>query len=166
MSNSKIKQAAERQQSAEREVGVVTSNEKLNKVLTFYIKGQIYGLEIDHVTEIIGIQPFVRVPGTPDFVKGIINVRSKVVPVIEVRTRFGKDEIAYTDRTSIIIVTYNDMMIGLIVDSVKGVHDVYKETISETPIFDQVNTSRFIKYIIRENDEVRLILDLEKFIED
>lgn len=165
MSNTKIKQAAERQQSTERGLGFIGS-EKLNKVLTFYIKGQIYGIEIDHVTEIIGIQPFIRVPGTPDYVKGIINVRSKVVPVIEVRTRFGKDEIAYTDRTCIIIVTYEDMMIGLIVDSVKGVHDVYKDTISETPIFDNVNTSRFIKYIIREEDEVRLILDLGKFMDD
>lgn len=165
MSNAKIKQAVERQRSTERELGFIGS-EKLNKVLTFYIKGQIFGIEIDHVTEIIGIQPFIRVPGTPDYVKGIINVRSKVVPVIEVRTRFGKEEIAYTDRTCIIIVTYEDMMIGLIVDSVKGVHDVYKDTVSETPIFDNVNTSRFIKYIIREEDEIRLILDLGKFIDD
>jgi len=164
MADTKIKEAAQRQQSSE--VTVNKATEKLDKVLTFYIKGQIYGVEIDYVTEIIGIQPFTKVPGTPNFLKGIINVRSKAVPVIEVRTRFGKEEIAYTDRTCIIIVTYNDMMIGLIVDGVKGVHDVLKDTVSQTPIFDEVNTSRYIKYIIRENDEVRLILDLEKFLED
>ena len=164
MADTKIKDAAQRQQSSE--VTVNKATEKLDKVLTFYIKGQIYGVEIDYVTEIIGIQPFTKVPGTPNFLKGIINVRSKAVPVIEVRTRFGKEEIAYTDRTCIIIVTYNDMMIGLIVDGVKGVHDVLKDIVSQTPIFDEVNTSRYIKYIIRENDEVRLILDLEKFLED
>ncbi|NLJ17031.1 MAG: purine-binding chemotaxis protein CheW [Clostridiales bacterium] len=164
MADTKIKEAAQRQQISE--VTVNKATEKLDKVLTFYIKGQIYGVEIDYVTEIIGIQPFTKVPGTPNFLKGIINVRSKAVPVIEVRTRFGKEEIAYTDRTCIIIVTYNDMMIGLIVDGVKGVHDVLKDIVSQTPIFDEVNTSRYIKYIIRENDEVRLILDLEKFLED
>ena len=94
-------------------------NTEITKVLTFYIGEQVYGIEIPDVIEIIEVPPITAVPGVPSYIKGIINVRSKIVPVVNIRSRFGKEEIPFNDRTCIIIVsTGDDVSVGLIVDSV------------------------------------------------
>ena len=74
-------------------------NTEITKVLTFYIGEQVYGIEIPDVIEIIEVPPITAVPGVPSYIKGIINVRSKIVPVVNIRSRFGKEEIPFNDRT-------------------------------------------------------------------
>ena len=87
MTNDVIKEAVAKQQSGDRKLAA--DNSVLGKVMTFNIGEQVYGIEIQYVTEIIEMQPITKVPHVPPFIKGIINVRSKVVPIIDIRSRFG-----------------------------------------------------------------------------
>ena len=123
MTNDVIKEAVAKQQSTDRKLS--SENTVLGKVMTFHIGDQIYGIEIQYVTELIEMQHITKVPHVPPYIKGIINVRSKVVPIVDIRTRFGKEEIPYTNRTCTIILSYNDISVGIIVDSVADVEDIH-----------------------------------------
>ncbi len=164
MTNDVIKEAVARQQSSDKKVSA--ENRILGKVMTFHIGDQIYGIEIQNVLEIIEMQHITKIPHVPSYIKGIINVRSKVVPIVDIRTRFGKPEIPYTSRTCIIIVTVDDDSVGIIVDRVADVEDIHSGDISATPEARNVNTSSFIQYMIRSGDIVKLILDVEKLLGD
>ena len=142
-------------------------NTEITKVLTFYIGEQVYGIEIPDVIEIIEVPPITAVPGVPSYIKGIINVRSKIVPVVNIRSRFGKVEIPFNDRTCIIIVsTGDDVSVGLIVDSVADVIPVTEQHISKTPELTGVNSNKFIKSILEMNDGIKLVLDVSKLIDE
>lgn len=142
-------------------------NTEITKVLTFYIGEQVYGFEIPDVIEIIEVPPITAVPGVPSYIKGIINVRSKIVPVVNIRSRFGKEEIPFNDRTCIIIVsTGDDVSVGLIVDSVADVIPVTEQHISKTPELTGVNSNKFIKSILEMNDGIKLVLDVSKLIDE
>ena len=105
-----------------------------NEVLFFTIDDTIYGIEIKYVNEIIGIEQITIVPKIPDHIKGVINIRGKVVPVISVRKRFGIEEIPYDDRTCIIVLEFDDgNQVGIIVDRVREVIVVNPADISKTP---------------------------------
>ncbi len=164
MTNDVIKEAVARQQSSDKKVSA--ENRILGKVMTFHIGEQIYGIEIQNVVEIIEMQHITKIPHVPPYIKGIINVRSKVVPIVDIRTRFGKPEIPYTSRTCIIIVTMDDVSVGIIVDRVADVEDIHSGDISATPEARNVNTHSFIQYMIRSGDIVKLILDVEKLLGD
>ncbi len=159
-----IKEAVAKQQSSDKKVSA--ENRILGKVMTFHIGDQIYGIEIQNVLEIIEMQHITKIPHVPSYIKGIINVRSKVVPIVDIRTRFGKPEIPYTSRTCIIIVTVEDDSVGIIVDRVADVEDIHSGDISATPETRNVNTNSFIQYMIRSEDIVKLILDVEKLLGD
>ena len=164
MNNDVIKEAVAKQQSTDRKIS--TDNSVLGKVMTFHIGDQIYGIEIQYVTEIIEMQHITKVPHVPTYIKGIINVRSKVVPIVDIRRRFGKEEIPYTSRTCIIILSFNELSVGIIVDSVADVEDIHSHDISATPENRSVNTNSFIQYMIRSGDDVKLILDVAKLLDD
>ena len=91
---------------------------------------------------------------------------SKVVPIIDIRTRFGKPEIPYTNRTCIIILELGDISVAIIVDSVADVEDVHTGEISATPDNNAVNTNDFIQYMIRSDDPTKLILDVAKLLDE
>ncbi len=164
MTNDVIKEAVAKQQSGDKKVSA--ENRILGKVMTFHIGDQIYGIEIQNVLEIIEMQHITKIPHVPTYIKGIINVRSKVVPIVDIRTRFGKPEIPYTSRTCIIIVTVDDDSVGIIVDRVADVEDIHSGDISATPEARNVNTQSFIQYMIRSGDIVKLILDVDKLLGD
>lgn len=164
MTNDVIKEAVAKQQSGDKKVSA--ENRILGKVMTFHIGDQIYGIEIQNVLEIIEMQHITKIPHVPTYIKGIINVRSKVVPIVDIRTRFGKPEIPYTSRTCIIIVTVDDDSVGIIVDKVADVEDIHSGDISATPEARNVNTQSFIQYMIRSGDIVKLILDVDKLLGD
>lgn len=142
------------------------SNQEITKVLTFNIGEQVYGIEIPYVVEIIEVSPITAVPGVPEYIKGIINVRSKIVPVVNIRSRFGKPEIPFTDRTCVIHVSTGDTSVGLIVDSVADVISITEKHISRTPELNNINQSKFIKFILEMNDGIKLVLDVAKLIDD
>lgn len=165
MTNDVIKEAVAKQQSGDRKLAA--DNSILGKVMTFNIGEQVYGIEIQYVTEIISMQHITKVPHVPNYIKGIINVRSKVVPIIDIRTRFGKPEIPWTSRTCIITLNFNDIAVGIIVDSVADVEDIHTGDISATPDNKNVNTNDFIQYMIRSGeDNTKLILDVAKLLDE
>ena len=104
-----------------------------DKYLTFHLAKEDYAVEIRHVTEIIGIQRITEVPDMPDFVRGVINLRGKIIPVIDVRTRFKIEAKEYDDRTCIIVVNINDMSVGLVVDEVSEVASIPEEQVEPPP---------------------------------
>lgn len=135
------------------------------KYLTFTIGNEVYGIEIRFVTEIIGIQAITEVPELPDYVKGIINLRGKIIPVMDVRLRFKKEPKAYNDRTCVIVVDIGDLSIGLIVDSVAEVINIPDADIVPPPQINKIQ-NRYIKAIGKSGDNVSLLLDCEKLLND
>jgi purine-binding chemotaxis protein CheW len=139
------------------------------EILFFTIGDKTYGIEIEFINEIISIEQVTVVPKIPDYIKGVINIRGKVVPVISVRRRFGMEEIPYDDRTCIIVLELGDGeqagdQVGIIVDRVQEVVVVDKDIISKTPDSKTVNTNRYIKSIINYEDNIKLLLDCDKLI--
>lgn len=136
-----------------------------DKYLTFCIGNEDYCIDIKYVIEIIGIQPITLIPEMPDYVKGVINLRGKIIPVIDVRIRFKKDFIDYNDRTCIIVVEINKIFIGLIVDKVLEVMTILEENISELPKVSKKSYQKYMKGIGKMEEGVKLILDSEKLLD-
>lgn len=136
----------------------------LKKFLTFRVDKEEYGIEIECITEIIGIQRITDLPDTPDYVKGVINLRGRVIPVIDIRRRFGFEEREYDERTCIIVVNMHDVDVGLIVDSVQEVTDIPSEQIDPPPAITRGSQSRFIKALGKIDEKVIIILDMNMLL--
>ena len=135
------------------------------KYLTFSLGKEFYGIEIKHVTEIIGIQPVTEIPELPDHIKGIINLRGKIIPVMDVRLRFKKPPREYNDRTCVIVIDIKDVSVGLIVDSVSEVLSINEGDIVSPPDVKK-DGNKYIKAIGKVGDEIKLILDCDKLLSD
>ena len=139
-----------------------SSGTEIAKALTFIIDDRIYGVDISYVNEIVGVPHITVIPGIPHYIKGVINVRSKVIPIIDVRSRFDLPE----NKTSTIIITYLDIQVGIIVDQVQEVLSVKAENKADIPALERVNNNKFIEYILETNDSIKMILDVKKLIFD
>lgn len=137
-----------------------------NKFLTFSIGEEVYGIEIRYVIEIIKIQPITKVPQLPDHIKGIINLRGKIIPVMDVRLKFKKEEKEYNDRTCIIVIDFMDISLGLIVDNVAEVINISEEDIVPPPNSKTGFTNKYIKGIGKVEEKVILILNCNTLLED
>jgi len=135
------------------------------KYLTFMLDQECYGMEISFITDIIQMQPIATLPEVKRYVKGIINLRGEIIPVMDVRLRFGKPEIAYTERTCVIVARTGTLCVGLIVDSVCEVIQIPDESISMPPRING-SSNRFIKSIGKVGQEIKLLLDFEKLVAD
>lgn len=136
-----------------------------DKYLTFMLGDTCYAIEIALVTEIIGIQPITQVPEMPEYIKGIINLRGKIIPVMDVRIRFKKPSKEYTDRTCIIVVEANNVSIGFIVDSVAEVLDIPEADTVIPPVNVKARDS-YIKFIGKVGKAVKLILDCDQLLDN
>lgn len=136
------------------------------RFLTFFVDGETYGIEIQCVTEIIGLQAITRVPEVPSYVKGIINLRGKIVPVIDVRMKFGKEPKEYDVRTCVIVIDINDIAAGLIVDQVDEVLNLDDDNIADPPGLKGGVETRYIKGIGKAGDKVQLLLDCERLLKE
>lgn len=136
------------------------------RFLTFTLEGEIYGIEIKHVTEIIGIQAITKVPEVPPYVKGIINLRGKIIPVIDVRLKFGKEAIEYDDRTCIVVIEIGEVSVGLIVDNVDEVMTIEDEDIAAPPATKTGFENKYIKGIGKAGDRIQLLLDCERLLKN
>lgn len=133
------------------------------KYLTFLLANEEYGLEILKVREIIGVMDITQVPQTPDSVEGVINLRGKVIPVIDLRVKFGLPRTEYNDQTCTIVVDVG-MLMGIIVDTVQEVHDIPASDIEPAPkLGGSVNTS-FILGMGKVNEDVKILLDIDKVL--
>ena len=140
--------------------GAVREAVKGGKFLTFYLAGEEYGLEILKVHEIIGSLPITRVPRTPEYVRGVINLRGKVIPIMDLRRRFGME----TDGSAhvIIVVQLHGVQIGVIVDSVSEVLDIAAAEIEPPPAFGADVDTDYLLGLAKTDGRVRLLLDIER----
>jgi purine-binding chemotaxis protein CheW len=146
--------------------GAITDRE--GKYLTFSLAGEEYGIGILKIKEIIGMMPITAVPQTPKFVKGVINLRGKVIPVVDLRLRFVMDAIDYNDRTCIIVVEIGgrgtDVVIGIVVDSVSEVLNIKNEDIEDTPTFGTTLNTDYILGMAKMEGKVKILLDIDKVL--
>jgi len=141
---------------------------KTGKYLTFTLDDETYGIGILKVKEIIGMLPVTSVPRTPDFVKGVINLRGKVIPVTDLRLKFGMAAMDYTDRTCIIVVEIdtNDstVLIGIVVDAVSEVLNIKEEEIEKTPDFGTRLNTEYILRMAKMGGGVKILLDIDRIL--
>ena len=142
--------------------------EREGKYLTFTLAEEEYGIGILKIKEIIGMLPITSVPQTPEFVKGVINLRGKVIPVIDLRLRFGMGEIDYTERTCIIVVEIESqagtVLIGIVVDSVSEVLNVKGDDIADTPTFGTKLNTEYILGMAKMEGSVKILLDIDRVL--
>lgn len=136
------------------------------RFLTFSVGKEDYGIEIKYVKEIIGIQEITEIPELPNYVKGIINLRGKIIPVMDVRLRFKKEYKEYNDRTCIVVIDIDEISIGLIVDNVLEVITIEEENIVPPPDLKTGFHNGYVKAIGKVGNEVKLLLDYEKVLND
>ncbi len=138
------------------------------KYLTFSLGGEEYGIGILKIKEIIGMMPITPVPRMPAYVKGVINLRGKVIPVVNLRLKFGMEEVGYTDRTCIIVVETRgqsgSVLIGIIVDSVSEVLNIKAGEIEEAPGFGSGLETDYILGMAKMNGGVKILLDIDKVL--
>lgn len=147
------------------EVTTIQNESMQGMFLTFNIGTVGYGIEICHVIEIIGIQQVTNIPDMPEYLIGIINLRGKVIPVIDVRLRFGMEERAYDDRTCIIVVSLDDNLVGLVVDKVSEVVTIPAEQIEPQPRLGG-NASHYTKGLGKIGDQVRILLNVGALLDE
>ena len=152
-------------ENAVQEVMDLEEDTQKGKFLTFSIGNEAYGIEIRHVTEIIGIQSITEVPELPGYIRGIINLRGKIIPVMDVRLRFKKPYREYNDRTCIIVVDISDLSIGLIVDSVSEVLTIPDTEIVPPPDLSR-GENRYIRGIGKVGGEVKLLLECARLLSE
>ncbi len=144
--------------------------EKEGKYLTFTLAEEEYGIGILKIKEIIGMMPVTTVPQTPDFVKGVINLRGKVIPVMDLRLRFGMEAIDYTERTCIIVVEIEGSagatQIGIVVDSVSEVLNIKGEDIEEPPTFGAKLNTDYILGMAKMEGGVKILLDIDRVLSE
>lgn len=149
----------------EAELAEYQEDTQKGRFLTFPLGEESYGIEIRYVTEIIGMQPITQVPELPEYIQGIINLRGKIIPVIDARIRFKKPFKEYNDRTCVIVIDIKDVFIGFIVDSVSEVLSISDEDIVPPPSIQRV-AHNYIKGIGKTAGEVKLLLDCQKLVND
>ncbi len=141
---------------------------KTGKYLTFSLDEEEYGIGILKVKEIIGMMPVTSVPRTPDFVKGVINLRGKVIPVVDLRLKFSMKSIEYTDRTCIIVVEIDSdeatVLIGIVVDAVSEVLNIKESEIEETPQFGTSLNTEYILGMAKMEGGVKILLDIDRVL--
>ncbi|MCE5280738.1 MAG: chemotaxis protein CheW [Deltaproteobacteria bacterium] len=138
------------------------------KYLTFSLAGEEYGIGILKVKEIIGMMKITMVPHTPSFTKGVINLRGKVIPIVDLRVRFGMESVQYTDKTCIIVVEIargeREVMIGVIVDSVSEVVNIKGTDVEAAPNFGNCLDTNYIHGMAKAGDQVKILLDLDRVL--
>ncbi len=148
-----------------------TSNEhdaQKGKYMTFKSGNEYFGLKIQYVNEIIQFQTITAIPETEDYIKGLINLRGKVIPVIDVRLRFKQEPFEYNDRTCIIVINVKSTVVGLIVEKIAEVVEIKEENILPPPAVGRGDKShnKYVYGIGKVGDAVKLLLDPDKLLND
>ncbi|MBO5293332.1 MAG: purine-binding chemotaxis protein CheW [Lachnospiraceae bacterium] len=139
-----------------------------NKYVTFKSGNEYFGLKIEYVNEIIVFQEITEIPESEDYIKGLINLRGKIIPVIDVRIRFKQAPLEYNDRTCIIVINVKDTVVGLIVEKVAEVVEIPEENILPSPKIghEEKSQNRYVYGIGKVGESVKLLLDPDKLLRD
>jgi purine-binding chemotaxis protein CheW len=139
--------------------------QQADKFLMFKLGEEEYGIDITRITAIEELPQITAIPDMPNFVKGVINLRGKVIPAVDLRLRFGIEEKDYDDRTCIVIVSLENSTVGLIVDIVSEVHEIGKEDIGPPPAFkNKSGKEQYIAGLAKNGEEVKIILNVHRII--
>lgn len=138
--------------------------EELIKVIVFQLKGQQYGVEIEQIRSIERLQEVTKVPGTSDFIKGIINLRGEITPVVDLKERLQIEMSNYTDETRILIIDVNNVQVGLIVDTATDVINIDPTVIEASPQVIRGVNEAFIKGVAKLLNNLLIILDFERIL--
>lgn len=136
------------------------------KFLSFFLGEEEYAIKILKVQEIIGLMPITPVPRMPEYVKGVLNLRGKIVPVMNLRTRFGLQEVEYTEETCVIVVQENEYLMGVIVDKVSEVANIEGNQIEEVPSMGAGEQSEYLSGIGKVKEQVKMIVDVKRVLFD
>ena len=140
------------------------------KYLTFALAGEEYGIGILKIKEIIGLMPITPVPQTPEHIKGVINLRGKVIPVVDLRLKFGMEPAESTERTCIIVTEIatggKKIFMGIVVDSVSEVINIKMAEIEDTPHFGSALDTAYILGMAKTGQGVKILLDIDKVMGD
>jgi purine-binding chemotaxis protein CheW len=139
-------------------------DEQKNKFITFRLGEQAYAFEIRFVGEIIGIQKITPIPDVPDYVRGVFNLRGRVIPAVDVRARLMLAERPYDDRTCIIVARVRNEMVGLIVDTVDEVLQILPEEIEPPPSLKKAQKTQYMQGLAKKAQEVIILLNVEMFL--
>jgi purine-binding chemotaxis protein CheW len=146
----------------------VSDKKREGKYLTFVLADEEYGISILKVREIIGMLPITSVPQTPSFVKGVINLRGKVIPILDLRSKFGMPPMDYTEKTSIIVVDVRAgqgaIQIGVVVDHVSEVVNIRGDDIEDTPTFGTSLDTTFILGMAKIGKSVKILLEIDRVL--
>ena len=139
---------------------------QMDKYVTFKSGNEHFGIKIEYVNEIIGYQDITDVPECEDYIKGLINLRGKIIPVIDVRLRFKQEPFTYNDRTCIIVLNVKDLVVGLIVEEIAEVVEITEGNILPSPTIGKSDKSqnKYVHAIGKVGDRVKLLLDLERLL--
>ncbi|MEA3545815.1 MAG: chemotaxis protein CheW [Thermodesulfobacteriota bacterium] len=144
--------------------GYDTEDTQKDKYLTFHLAGEDYGIEIQYVIEIIGILNVTDVPDMPAFIRGVINLRGKVVPIMDVRARFNMEDREYDDRTCIIVINIDGTEVGLVVDEVSEVMDIPETNVEPAPRTSKNTEDSYIQGMGKVGTNVKILLDVHKLL--
>ncbi|MEE1343032.1 MAG: chemotaxis protein CheW [Lachnospiraceae bacterium] len=138
------------------------------KYVTFKSGNEYFGIKIEYVNEIIVFQEITEIPESEDYIKGLINLRGKIIPVIDVRLRFKQKPFEYNDRTCIIVITVDTNVVGLIVEKIAEVVEIQEENIIPSPTIGHSDKAHhtFVYAIGKIGDSVKLLLDPDKLLND
>jgi purine-binding chemotaxis protein CheW len=159
--------------SDQNEINLLDHNDETGteyiQYLTFMMDNEEYGIEILSVQEIRGWEPMTSIPNSQDYVKGVINLRGTVVPVIDLRQRFQLPKIEYSEVTVVVIVKVliggNEKIMGIVVDAVSDVYNLDIEAVSQTPAVGDMANKEFIDGLINVDDKMVVLLDLNKVLD-
>jgi purine-binding chemotaxis protein CheW len=150
--------------AASASVGSAVSDQRAGKYLAFHLGAEEFGIPVLSVREIMGLQDITAVPQTPPYVRGVINLRGKVIPVVDLRLKFGLASIEYGQRTSIIVVKVGELLMGIIVDGVSEVLNFAPGDIENTPDFGRGIETPYILGMAKVKGKVRMLLDIDQIL--
>lgn len=150
--------------TAVRENQSVNIDSRAGKYLTFFLANEEYGVEILKVQEIIGRLPITPVPLTSKYIRGVINLRGKIHPIMDLKVKFGMDTTAITDETCIIVIKTDSVMTGILVDKVSEVVNVASKDIEDTPLLGTDINADYLLGVNKTGGRISLLLDIEKII--
>lgn len=137
---------------------------RAGKYLAFHLGSEEFGIPVLAVREIMGLQDITAVPQTPSHVRGVLNLRGKVIPVIDLRLKFGLDAVEYGQRTSIIVVKISELLMGIIVDGVSEVLNLTGQEIEDTPDFGTGISTPYLLGMAKTKGKVRMLLDIDQVL--
>lgn len=137
-----------------------------NQYLTFWADGQLFGVSIVNVMQIIRMQKIVEIPDYPPYAKGIINLRGSIVPILDIRMRLGKPQVEYSERTCIVIIEVREKLYGIAVDLVNEVMEILPENISPPPQMDGESVSEYLSGITKLDEKVVMVLDCSSLLKE